>query len=471
MKMYIAGKWQDKNKRIPITNPYDANVIDAVPAADESDIELALSSAAAATGTIRKLSGYERFLILRKTAQLLEERLEEFALTITSEQGKTINEARNEASRAVQTLENSAEEAKRLDGEVVPLDGAPGSGNRVGFTVRVPCGVVACITPFNFPLNLVSHKVGPAIAGGNSVILKPASDTPLSALKLTEILLESGLPPEAIQCVTGSGERIGDQICRDDRVRKISFTGSREVGKHICRNAGLKKVTMELGSNCPLIILPDADLNKAADAVVISGYKNAGQACISTQRILPLREIYEEFIEVLKPKVESISFGNPLEEDVMMGPMIRASEAIRVGTWLTKAVGGGARVVVGGERQGSLHQPTIVADVKPEMKLYFEELFGPAVAITPADDIDTAIAMANDSHYGLSAGIFTKDIDCAMRFIREMESGNIHINWSPQWRADLMPYGGLKDSGFSKEGPKYAVQEMTELKMVVIHTP
>jgi acyl-CoA reductase-like NAD-dependent aldehyde dehydrogenase len=374
-----------------------------------------------------------------------------------------------EISRSTQTLELSAEEAKRLGGEVVPLDGAVGGGNRLGFTLRVPCGVVLAISPFNFPLNLVVHKVGPALAAGNSVIIKPATDTPLSALRLTETLLDAGFPPLSVQCLTGSGGEVGDVLCADPRVRKISFTGSREVGERICRQAGLKKITMELGSNSPLIIMPDADLETAARAVAVTGYGNAGQVCISTQRVLALQPIYQDLLDLLKLKVEHIQTGNPQDEATRMGPMVRERDAQRVESWVNEALGNGARLVTGGQRQGALYAPTVIADVKPAMRISCEELFGPAVGVTPAKSIDEAVALANDSRYGLAAGIFTRNLDWAMKFAREVEAGNLHINWGPQWRADLMPYGGLKDSGFGKEGPRYAIQEMTEVKMVVLH--
>jgi acyl-CoA reductase-like NAD-dependent aldehyde dehydrogenase len=330
--------------------------------------------------------------------------------------------------------------------------------------------VVAAISPFNFPLNLVCHKVGPALAAGNAVVIKPASDTPLSAIKLTEVLLESGVPPEAVQCVTGSGGEVGDSLVADPRVRKVTFTGSRDIGEHICRTAGIKKVTMELGSNSPLIVMPDADIAKVAAATVTSGYSNAGQVCISAQRVIASREIYGDYLDALKEGVESISTGNPLEEGVGMGPMVRTEDAARVDQWIKEAVGAGARTLVGGEYSGAMYAPTVLADVKPEMRVSCDELFGPAVAVTPFTDIDEAIAMANDSNYGLSAGIFTENLGWAMRFAKEVQSGNLHINSGPAWRADMMPYGGLKDSGMGKEGPRYAIEEMTELKMVVFHT-
>ena len=416
-----------------------------------------------------KLTAYERYAILHRTAELMAERLEDLGQTITKEEGKVIAEGRGEVQRAIQTITTSAEEAKRLHGETVPLDAAPGNVNQFGFTMRVPVGVVAAISPFNFPLNLVCHKVGPALAAGNSVVLKPAGDTPLSALKLTEILLEAGLPAEGIQCVTGPGGEIGDVLTGDPRVRKITFTGSVEIGERICRNAGIKKVTMELGSNCPLIVMSDADIEKVAAATVAGGFANAGQVCISTQRVFADRRIYADFLDALVAPTEAFSMGNPLDEAVRMGPMIRASDADRVGEWISEAVQGGARILVGGDHEGTMHAPTVVADAKPDMKVSREELFGPAVAVSAFSDIDEAIAMANDSRFGLAAGIFTQNVDWAMRFAKEVESGNLHINSSPQWRTDLMPYGGLKESGMGKEGPAYAVQEMTELKMVVFH--
>ena len=469
MKMYVGTEWVDKAKTIPVINSYDGSTVDTVPMADADDIERALATAVRGAGAMRRLTGYERYQILRKAADLMTQRAEDLARTITLEEGKVIGEARFEVGRATEIIALSAEEAKRLGSEVVPLDGAPGVVKKFGFTVRVPCGVVVAISPFNFPLHLVCHKVGPALAGGNSVVIKPATDTPLSALKLTQIMLDAGAPAEAVQCITGSGGEVGEALCRDPRVRKITFTGSRDVGERICHIAGLKKVTMELGSNAPLIVMPDADLDKVATAVAATGYSNAGQVCISAQRILPLAPIYGDFLDALRPKVAALATGDPLDEKTKMGPMVRERDAIRVEEWVKEAVRGGAKLVTGGERRGAIYAPTVLADVKPEMRVSKSELFGPAVAVTPVGTIDAAIAMANDTNYGLSAGIFTQNIDWAMKFVQEVESGNLHINWGPQWRADLMPYGGLKESGFGKEGPKYAVQEMTELKMVVMH--
>ena len=469
MKMYLAGEWVDRDEKIDVVNPFNGQVFDTVPRGSVEDVHTAIASAERGAKVMAAMSGYQRYEILTRAVALMRERVDDLGRTITMEEGKIIGEGLGEAERAIQTMTGSAEEAKRMFGEVVPLDGAPTWTGQLGFTLRVPCGVVAAISPFNFPLNLVAHKVGPALAAGNAVIIKPASDTPLSALKLTEILVEAGVPAEAVQCVTGSGGSIGDALVADERVRKVTFTGSKEVGEHICRTAGLKKVTMELGSNSPLIVMPDADMEKVVAGTVASGFSNAGQVCISAQRILTNENVYGDYLDALTEGVKGLNTGDPLDGTVKMGPMVRAQDAVRVNEWVTEAVAGGARTVVGGEYEGAMHAPTVVADVSPEMRISCDELFGPAVAVTPFSDIDQAIAMANDTNYGLSAAIFTQNIDWAMKFAREVDSGNLMINSGPQWRADLMPYGGVKDSGMGKEGPRYAVEEMTELKMVIYH--
>jgi len=469
MKMFVRGEWVGTSDEIKVRNPFDGSTVDTVPSAGTDDVAAAVAGAVEGAKLMRKIPGFERHAILHRAAQLMRERIDDLGRTISSEEGKPIGEGRFEVERSIETMELSAEEAKRLYGEVLPLDGAPGGATKFGFTLRVPCGVVAAITPFNFPMNLVCHKIGPALAAGNAVVIKPASDTPLSALRLVEILLEAGVPPLAISCVTGPGGKIGGAIAGDPRVRKISFTGSRDVGEQLTKAAGLKRVTMELGSNSPLIVLPDADLEKVAEATAITGYVNAGQVCISTQRVITLAPVYNDLLDLLAPKVAALRTGDPFAEGTQIGPMIRESDAERVEKWVQDAVSDGARVVAGGGRKGSIHEPTLVADVRPTMRISCDEIFGPAVGVTRVDNVDEAIRLANDTVYGLSAGIFTRDLDSALRFAREVESGNIHINWGPQWRADLMPYGGLKESGFGKEGPKYVIEEMTELKTVVIH--
>ncbi|REK20221.1 MAG: aldehyde dehydrogenase family protein [Planctomycetota bacterium] len=469
MQMFIAGKWCEKPAAIDVTNPYNGEVIDTVPKGSPGDVDAALSTLATGAQIMRKMTAFERSQILRRTAEIMFSRVEELARVISSEEGKILAESRMEAKRAAEVILTSAEEALRLAGEVIPLDAAENGAGKLGFTLRIPCGIVAAITPFNFPLNLVTHKLGPAIAGGNATIIKPASDTPLSALKLTEIALEAGLPPEAIACITGPGGELGRAICSDDRVRKISFTGSYEVGQAICQAAGMKRVTMELGSNSPVIIMDDADLDKAAQAVCMAGYSNAGQVCISAQRILTSQRVAADFIDALRPKVDALTLGDQLSDDTKIGPMVREADAARVEEWVGEAVTAGATLVTGGSREGALYRPAILDNVDPDMRVSRDELFGPAVAVTRFSDIDDAIRLANDTSYGLSAGVFTQDIDRAMRFAREVDSGNVHINWSSQWRADFMPYGGLKQSGTGKEGPKYALREMTEEKTIVLH--
>jgi acyl-CoA reductase-like NAD-dependent aldehyde dehydrogenase len=469
MKMCIGGRWIEAARQTEVIHPYDGHAVESVPHSTAAEVDRALAAADRGAREVAKLTAYERSQILRRAAVLLEGRAEELARTITSEAGKVLAEARAEVQRTIQTVTLAAEEAKRIHGETVPLDAALGVRDKLGFTLRVPCGVVVAISPFNFPLNLTAHKVAPAVAAGNAIVIKPPSATPLSALKLTEVLLEAGLPPEGISCVTGPGGEIGDALCADRRVRKITFTGSVPVGERICKTAGIKRVTMELGSNAPIVVMPDADLELAAAAIAATGYPNAGQVCISTQRVIAHRAVYHELLAVTKPKVEALTAGDPFDERTMIGPLIRESEAQRVEQWVNEAVAGGARIVTGGARCGAVYAPTMIADVSPEMRVSREELFGPGVVFTPAADLAEAVDLANASTFGLAAAIFTENVNVAMRFAQRAEVGNVHINWGPQWRADLMPYGGFKDSGFGKEGPRYAVEEMTELKMVVLH--
>ena len=469
MKMFLKSEWAERDARIDVVNPFNGEAFDTVPEATTADVTAAVDGLVEGAKVMRAMTALERCEILRKAATLMRARVDEIGTLISTEEGKILAEGKLEVSRAAETIDLSADEARRLTGEVLPLDAAPGGAGKLGFTLRVPVGIVAAITPFNFPLNLVAHKVGPAIAGGNAVLIKPATDTPLSALKLVEILLEAGLPAEAIACLTGPGSSIGATICGDDRIRKITFTGSAEVGKAICRAAGLKRVTMELGSNSPLIVLDDADLEKVATATVATGFANAGQVCISCQRVIATPGIHDNLLDELQPLVAGLTAGDQLNENTNVGPLVREGDAARVAEWIGAAAINGARLLCGGEREGSVVQPALLADVSPDMRLSCDELFGPAVGVTRAANIDEAIALANDTPYGLSAGIFTENLDAALRFAREVDSGNLHINWGPMWRADLMPYGGLKDSGLGKEGPKYAIEEMTETKMVVIH--
>ena len=469
MQLFINGEWTGLSDTIEVVNPYVGSVIDTVPSASPAEITSAIDGLARGAQAMRNMPAHQRVDILRKAASLMRERQEKLGRLISTEEGKVLAEGHIEAGRAAETIDLSADEARALHGETVPLDSTPGGVGKLGFTLRVPCGIVAAITPFNFPMNLVAHKVGPAIAAGNAVLLKPASDTPLSALKLVEILLEAGLPAEAIACITGPGAALGQAICTDPRVRKISFTGSAEVGEQICRLAGLKRVTMELGSNSPVIVLDDADPEKVATALAVTGFANAGQVCISSQRVIATPSIHDDLLDALKAKVGQLTAGDQLAEGTNVGPLVREADARRVEEWLGQARDQGAELLCGGDREGSVVQPAVLANVNRDMRMSCDELFGPAVGVTRADSIDDAIHLANDTRYGLSASIFTQDIDKAIRFAREVDSGNLHINFGTAWRAETMPYGGLKDSGMGKEGPRYAVEEMTETKMVVIH--
>jgi acyl-CoA reductase-like NAD-dependent aldehyde dehydrogenase len=469
MDMFVAGRWTPGTQSQPVLNPFDGSTVDVVPRGTPDDVTRAVTTLVDGAATMRRMPAYDRSQILRKAAQLVRERAEDFAQTISREEGKILAESRLETGRSAETLDVSAEEARRVVGEMVPLDAAPNAAGKLGFTVRIPCGVVAAITPFNFPLNLVCHKVGPAIAAGNAVLIKPASDTPLTALKLVQVLLDAGLPKSAIACVTGPGSSLGEAICDEPRIRKISFTGSAEVGEKICRRAGLKRVTMELGGNGPVLVLDDADIDLAAKAIAAGGFANAGQVCISAQRILTAERIGGDLIDALKPRIAALVTGDPLVAETKMGPMIRAADATRVGEWIDEAVVAGADLVTGGRPNGAMCPPAILDRVDPTLRISREELFGPAVAITRCASVDDAIRIANDTSYGLAAAVFTRDLERAFRFVREVDAGNLHVNWSTQWRVDLMPYGGLKHSGLGKEGPKYAIQEMTEEKMVVLH--
>ncbi|QDT39169.1 aldehyde dehydrogenase family protein [Stratiformator vulcanicus] len=469
MKLFFAGQWRDTDATVEVTNPFDDSVIDEVPKASAADVDQALETLVNGAKAMRAMTAYRRAEILSKAADLMRQRRDEFAETISREEGKPLSEAKTEASRSIETMTLSAEEAKRITGETVPMDAASNGSGRMGFTIRVPCGVVAAITPFNFPLNLVVHKVGPALAAGNAILVKPASDTPLSALKLIEVLLEAGVPDEAMACLVGPGSELGEAICTDERVRKISFTGSDEVGAKICKMAGIKKVTMELGGNAPVIVMDDADVDAVAAAIARGGYANAGQTCISAQRIYTSRKIHGDAIDALKSQVAQLKVGDQLQPETKVGPLVRTHDAERVESWIDDAIAAGAQKILGGQRDGSIYQPTILDQVTADMRVSCDELFGPAVVTQAVDGIDEAIELATDTRYGLAAGIFTQNIAHALRFAREVDCGVLNINGTSTYRADLMPYGGLKESGLGKEGPKYTVREMTEEKMVVFH--
>ncbi len=466
MKMLIAGKWVDGKDTIEVRDPFDNSVIDTVPSGTADDIKAAIDAAEEGFKISRKLPVHERVRILKKAADIIDAKAEEFAVIIAREGSKTIGEARMEVYRAAQTMTISAEEARRINGETIPFDTNVGSENRVGYFFRFPIGIIAAITPFNDPLNLVAHKLGPAIAGGNSVVLKPATVTPLSALKLCEALMEAGLPDGILNCVTGYGAKIGDPLVTDPRVRMVSFTGGVEAGQEIMKKVGLKKIGMELGSNTPVIVCDDCDLEQAVENSVSGAFWAAGQNCIGVQRIYIEEAIYKKFETMFVARTKQYKVGPKLDEDCNMGPMIAEGEAKRIEKWVNDAVAKGAKVLTGGTRNGAIYDPTVLADVPVGCKIDKDEVFAPTVNLYPVADLDEAIARANDVDFGLHAGIFTKDIGKAYRAIQELEVGGIIINDSSDYRVDLMPFGGVKNSGLGREGIKFALQEMTEPRVV-----
>jgi len=472
MQMLIAGTWRGAadGRSEEVRSPFDGRIIDTVPVATVEDALSALDRAEIGAHLQRTTPAHMRVDILLRAAALADERAEDIAQTISAETGKPITEARGEASRSGNIIRLAAYEGSQLYGSTLPLDANAGTGlDKIGFTLRQPCGIVVAITPFNYPALLVLHKIAPALAAGNAVVLKPARATPLTALKLAQCFVDAGLPPEALSVLTGPGSTLGDVLVTDPRVRKVSFTGSTATGTRISSIAGVKKLSLELGASCPVIILPDADIELASSAVAAGGFINAGQVCISVQRVIVDRRVEADFLDALVPKVEAIAVGNPSAADTRLGSLISEEEAARVHSSINEARHSGAKVLTGGDRQGAVVTPAVVAGVDPRSPLSRNELFGPAVAVSSASDIESAIAMANDNDYGLGAGIFTSDIAGSIRAMRQIDAGNIHINWTPLWRADLMPYGGLKGSGIGKEGVRSAVQEMTEEKTVILH--
>ena len=466
MKMLIGGKWIDKSKKIDVLNPYDNSLVDTVPYGTSDDIDRAIEIAQKGYEINRNLPAHKRISILKKTADIMESRYEELAKTIATEGSKTINEARKEVGRAINTITISAEEARRIDGETIPFDSAEGSENRVGYYYRFPIGIIAAITPFNDPLNLVAHKLGPAIAGGNSVVLKPATVTPLSALKLAECLLDAGLPAEILSVVTGHGNEIGDALVSDKRIRMVSFTGGVEAGKRVASKAGLKKIGMELGSNSPVIVLEDCEIDKAVASCVSGAFWAVGQNCIGVQRIYIQDSIYNDFRDNFVDQTKLYKVGYQLEEDTDMGPMITENEAIRVIEWVDDAKKKGANLLIGGTRKGSLVQPTVFENMPSTAKLDCQEVFGPVVTLYSVNNLDEAIEKSNNVDYGLHGSIFTNNLNHAFHAIKNMDVGSVIVNDSTDYRVDLMPFGGVKKSGLGREGIKFALQEMTEPKVV-----
>ncbi|MBN9654980.1 aldehyde dehydrogenase family protein [Halobacillus sp. GSS1] len=465
--LFINGEWRTKENTVPVLNKYNQEKIGETAVTNESDVKEAVESAKEAFKV--PFSLYDRYQVLLKVAQLLRDNTEGFAAVIAQEVGKPINEARGEVGRSALTLENSAEEAKRIHGEEIPVEAAPGSENRKAFTRRYPVGVVAAITPFNVPLNLVCHKVGPALAAGNSVVLKPAEQTPLTALLLTKLFEEAGLPKGRLNVLTGEGHEVGPLLTSNPDVNMFTFTGSPQVGERIRQEAGLRDVALELGNNSATIVHKDAEVEQAAQLVAQKSFNNAGQVCISVQRAYVHDAVYDQFLEKVREATSQIKLGDPMDPSTQMGPMIAEEEAVRVEEWVKEAVAEGAVIETGGKRDGVFYQPTVLSNVNSEMKVCKQEVFGPVVAVDSYADEDEVISYVNDSEYGLQAGLFTNSLAFAMKAMDQIHVGGLIVNDTSGYRVDHMPYGGVKKSGTGKEGPRYAIEEMTEEKIVVFN--
>jgi acyl-CoA reductase-like NAD-dependent aldehyde dehydrogenase len=465
-KLLLDGEWIETGEWHEVRSPYSGETIARVPQAGADHARRAIDAAERAMQ--EPLPAHRRAEILDGVAGLLRERHDEVAATISAEAGKPLKAARVEAERAVSTFTMAAAEARRLSGEVVPMDASPAGVGKMAYTIRMPIGVVGAITPFNFPLNLVGHKVAPALAAGCAVVLKPAGQTPLSALLLAELEAEAGLPAGWLNVLVGPSAEIGDVLVDDERVRLITFTGSAEVGWKLRERAARKKVNLELGNATPVIVEPDADIEGTATKLAANAFAFAGQSCISVQRIYVGREAYDDFVSRFVPKVEALNIGDPGEEDTDVGPLIDDDARERIVSWIEEAKAGGATVLTGGEVADGILRPTVLADVTPEMKVSCLEVFGPLCTVTAYDSLDEALALANGTEYGLQAGIFTQRLPTALEAAAALEFGGVTVNEAPTFRADQMPYGGVKASGNTKEGPHYAVREMTEERLVVI---
>ncbi len=470
-QLLIDGQWTAGETEMEVRDKYTGEVLGTIDCAGPSQVEAALVSARKASEVISRLPAHRRSDILEKASALIRARRDRLADCIVRESGKALKFARLEVDRAVDTFHLAAEEAGHLHGESVTMDAVKSGEGLVGFWRRRPVGVIAAITPFNFPLNLVAHKVAPALAAGNAVVLKPAEVTPFSAALLCEILVEAGVPAGALNLIHGTGAAVGDPLVRDRRVDKVTFTGSAAIGRRILAAAGIKKVTLELGNSSPVIVASDADLRVAAAKCAIGANYCSGQVCISTQRIFVDAAVAEEFQARLAEETGRLVVGDPLDENVDVGPMIRLSEAERVETWVAEAVQGGARVVVGGRREGAVHWPTVLERVTPAMRVVREEVFGPVVSVRPYQDFEEALAQADDTEYGLQASVFTRDLDRAFRAADRLNFGGVIINDTPHLRPDHIPYGGNRQSGLGREGLRFAMEEMTNIQMIMIRTP
>ncbi len=464
--MLIDGVWSGAGEGIDVIDKYTDEVIGTVPVASTDDVARATRAAKTAFATWGTTPAWKRSRILLATAEGIAARQDEIATTIAREAGKAWKYAVAEVQRSVETFTFAAEEAKRIHGETVPMDASVFGENRVGYYVRTPMGVVAAITPFNFPLNLVAHKVAPALAAGNTMVLKPAHETSLTAVKLGEVLEAAGLPKGVFNIVHGEGRVVGEALVRDPIPAKITFTGSPPVGQHIMAVAGLKRVTLELGNNSGTIIEPDADLARAVPRCVVSAFANSGQICISLQRIYVHERVAQEFIERFVKATAALKIGNPVDKDCDVGPLISTPAAEKAESWIRDAVAEGARCLIGGKREGRVLWPTVLVDTRPDMKVMCEEAFAPLVSIVTYQDFDEALRLLNDSPFGLQAGLYTQDLRKAFEAARSIDVGGMMINDTSIFRVDHMPYGGNKLSGIGREGVRFAIEEMTNLRMV-----
>ncbi|MFZ5476136.1 MAG: aldehyde dehydrogenase family protein [Myxococcota bacterium] len=467
-KLFIAGKWVEGGEREAVLNKYDGREIGSVPKARPEDVDAAIAAAERAASMLADMPAHQRGALCAKIASGLAARREEIARVIAGEAGKALKFARVEVDRAVNTFSVASEEAKRIHGETIPLDAAPAGEGVFGWWQRRPVGVVAAIAPFNFPLNLVCHKVAPALAAGCPVVLKPAELTPLSAVLLCQVMEAAGVPPGAINLVCGHGPDVGEPLVVDPRVRKVTFTGSAEVGRRILSVAGIKKVTLELGNTSPVIVAPDADLELVAKKCALGAFYNSGQVCLSVQRIYGDRRIADDFRASFVKAAEAMVVGDPLDERVDVGPMIDPKEVRRAASWVDEAVAGGAKVLTGHRVTGNVYVPTVLTDVSPAMKVIAKEVFAPVASVIPYDDFEDALRQADATEYGLQAAVFTKDISRVFRAIRGLDFGGVIVNDTPTFRVDHMPYGGTRQSGLGREGVRFAIEEMTNIQVVAI---
>lgn len=466
-RLLINGRWVDGESTQVLTDKYRGAAYGEMAVASAAQVEQAVAGAVAAARAAA-LTPYERYEILLESSRIIKDRSHQLIDLLRAEAGFTRPDGENEIKRCMQTLELSAEEGKRLSGELVAMEAASGSKNRMGFTIRVPRGVICAITPFNSPLNTLAHKVGPAIAGGNAVVIKPSNHTPLSAVELCKALIDAGLPPELLALVHGSGSTIGKQLLEDQRIAFYAFTGSTRVGREIQQAAGLRGMQLELGSIASTIVCHDADIDMAIPKIINAGFRKAGQVCTSVQRLFVDRRIAAAFVPKFIAAVRVLKVGDPALADTVIGPMITEEHAQRAASWVVQARDGGAQVLIGGKREGSLFEPTVLTQVNDKMRVVCEEIFAPVVSIIEFDHLDEAINGANASPFGLAAGLFTADLKTAFRTARALQFGGVHINEASSARVDIMPFGGVKDSGFGREGPAYAIREMTEERLITV---